>query len=384
MSRAAQESKSLKLKLRYLGDRFDKRALSCDDTQDIAVFGTMLAKIATRVLKNAAQGGPGDLNLKDFLYFEFGGISQGSSVAEINISADPDRPVPAEDSQGQPPSPISCVEDAYRILMGIMHGDRDEESFECFRLIERDIEKFGKSLKTGDELRFPDSKRYLGQDVFYNRRTLREMRSTYNGAVSDRVVGTGRITGFRTNGSVYIRSVEHGDFTFRADPNKVRSSFDGFVGSEVEFVLDAALNGQRKITRIKSCHYLELAPVDKDRDGRIESMLKELSAYSGFEKGWLEGEGEKISDGAIRDAKKFIEMTPELAHRYRMSPTPEGFVSIEYEHEGWGKCLDFLGQGVEVLTYDLGKKFESVEGFFEKINQPTVDRISNRGLVDLG
>lgn len=312
----------------------------------------------------------GKINLEDSLYFEFGGLRKGSAIAGINITCI------SEDFFTQNHNLIPTIEEAYKILMEIINGSRSEKNFAFFKLIKGDIRVFGKKLKDGEGIRFVESSKYAKKDVCYNNKTIRKIRSAYNSGTLERIPGVGRITGFRTSGSVYIQTRSHGDFTFKADPNKVISTFDGHVGSEVEYLIEAKIS-HGKIFDVKNCHYLELARKDEDANKGIQFMMKRLEEYRNYGKGWCEGEGEKINDTAIRNAKKLIEMTPKLANKYIMAPTLEGFVSIEFVLDGWKKCLDFVNQGVEVLEYDLAGRLGTFENFFEEIDSPAIDFISS-------
>lgn len=377
MSKGLLEDNSLELKLRYLGDRFQKHTLSCDDTQDIAVFGKMLTKLATHVLKSADSKELSDINLKNLLYFEFGGISKGSSVAEITITPDLEKSSDSWNPSDKAPNPIHCVKEAYRILMEIINGSKTKENFEYFKIIEHDMAKFGKGLADGEEIDFLESEKYTAKTVRYTRNKMKEIKSAHNCRATNRIVGTGTMTGFKANGHVFINSEDYGKFTFKGHPNKVRSVFDGCIGAKAEFVLGADLNLQNKISRIIKHYYLELAPKNDQSLNAVEFCMQQLNKYAKYEHGWLDGEGEKINRTAVSEAKKFISMAPELANRYLISPTPEGYVFIEFICDGWKKCLEFSDEGIETFGHDIGERLGKFQRTFERSDSDLAEFISN-------
>lgn len=59
MRRQAQVNQGLRLTLQYTGERFDGKALSCADAQDLAVFERMLTKVTDRRIKSSGKEGLG-------------------------------------------------------------------------------------------------------------------------------------------------------------------------------------------------------------------------------------------------------------------------------------------------------------------------------------
>lgn len=92
--------------------------------------------------------------------------------------------------------------------------------------------------------------------------------------------------------------------------------------------------------------------------------------------------GEKISQKAINRAKKFIKISPNLAHRYLISPNPDGCVSLEFFQGGWNKCLEFSSKGVDVFCFGLGKKLDTIERFFPEVNLDLVKFLSSQELSE--
>lgn len=377
MSQTPQERNSLKLNLQYLGDRFSKHTLSCDDTQDIAIFGRMLSKLVMRMIQRGGNKELNDINVKNFLCFEFGGISKGSSVAEINITCDPENLSGPWNPNGAFPDPIACAEEAYRVLMEIISGSKAKQNFEYFKLVEQDMEKFGKALADGEEIDFLESKKYVNENVRYTRKRIAKIRAAHDCGAARRVVGTGTILGFKKNGLVFVNSHNYGKFTFKGHPNKVKSIFDGCIGAKVEFVLNAKLNQQGKISEIIKYCYLELAPKNAQNPNGVEFCMQELEKYASYKHGWFDGEGEEINQEAIGKARKFISQTPEFANRYLISPTPEGFVFIEFVHDGWKKCLEFSGREIEAFGHDIGGRFGRFRRVFGNFNLDLIEFISN-------
>lgn len=57
--------------------------------------------------------------------------------------------------------------------------------------------------------------------------------------------------------------------------------------------------------------------------------LKQLKYIMDLKKGWLDGEGEKITEDAYKKAWCFLFWAKDLAEYFRIYPTPEGGISFE-------------------------------------------------------
>lgn len=377
MRRQAQGSQELRLTLQYMGERFDSYALSCADAQDLAAFERMLTKVTDRKIKSSGKEGLARVNVRDAVYFGLEGISKGSAVVEISV-----KPRSADSLAGRAYAsfgldPVSCVEDGFRVLMEIFQGSQNQESTEYFKLIENDIRGFGKNLKAHESVHFVESKKYGRSDVVFDRGMKRGLMESCRSF--SRVVGTGVLTGFRLNGTVFVLSEEYGAFSCKIPPNAVKVGLDGHIGSEVEFVLTAELNRHGKIRRVEKCHHFWEVIREENRPEHIDSSLKRLDGFAALEKGWLDGEGEEIDPMLIKLAREFIEMTPGLAYKYIVAPGPEGVVGIEFVHEGWKTCLDFFMGGINVFGYDMADRFERFEKCFKKLDSRVVDFTSTAG-----
>lgn len=375
----SESRQDLELTLQYSGARFDSHTLSCSDVQDIAIFEKMLTKIAKRKIERVGRRGDGKFNMKNTFYFELGKISEGSAKVGITVRYAPEDPSGMLPAMAPGFKPISCMEDAFCTLMEIFQGKQDRETRECFKLIGNDIKSFGKNLRESEEINFVESSRYANYGVSYNSETRKKISARAR-KTANRIVGSGRIAGARENGYVYVNSEDHGSFIFKGHSNKAKVSFDGRIGVEVEFVLEAELDQENKITRVKKSHYLGFAPKNSNHADRIKFCMEELEKYSKCEEGWLNGEGEKTDPAAIKNARKFVKISPELANRYLISPTPEGYIFIEFIHDGWRKCLEFSNRGVRAFGYDLGKKLDKFERLFTEPDSDLVEFISRQEL----
>lgn len=377
MRRQPQDSQGLRLTLQYLGERFDSHMLSCADAQDLAVFERMLTKIADRRIKSSGKEGLGGFSVGDAVYFGFESISKGSAVAEISV-----RPRLADSRAGRAYAdfgldPVFCVEDAFRVLMEIFQGSQNEESAEYFKFIEKDIMRFGKNLKTNESVRFVESEKYARSDVVFELGMRRELADSYRSFI--RAVGTGVLTGFRLNGTVFVFSEEYGSFACKIPSNAVKVGLDGHIGSEFEFVLTAELNHKGKIGRVEKCHRFWEVTKKEIISDRIDGSLRSLDEFAALGKGWLDGEGEEIDPASIMAARKFIEMTPGLAHKYIVAPSPEGYAGIEFAHEGWKICVNFTKDGINVLGYDLANSLDDFERFFKGLDSNLIEFASTAG-----
>lgn len=379
MKTESSNSQSLVLTLQYLGKRFDNHGLSCDEAQDMAVFQKMLVKIAAFKAGGADAKKLDAASVKRDFYFGVGRTSLCSGEVEINVIYDPKDPPRSKESRNSGLESISCIEGAFETLMKVLQNPKGKGVSKCFKLIQADLKHFGKNLDDQERIRFVESKIYTNVDVFYDSETRKKISSCGN-KNPERIAGLGRITGLKENGYMYIRSKDYGDFGCAAHPNKVKTAFDGNLGSEVEFVVEAILNERNRIEKVKNYHYIEFAPQKGNVEDEIESCMKLLNEFADLEAGWLNGEGEKPPLTTISEAKKFIGKTPDLAYKYLISPDPDGGVCLEFFDNGWEKYLDFTSEGIEVHFMDLADKFDSVERFFKEVDSDLVEFVSNRKL----
>lgn len=377
MERQQPNSQGLQLSLQYLGERFESHTLSCADARDLAIFERMLTKIADHRIKASGKEPLGGASIRDVVYFGFEGITKGSAVAEINViprSADSQaRKAYAESGF----DPVSCVEDAFRVLMEILQGSQNEEIVECFKFIEKDIKSFGKNLKPNESVRFVGSEKYARPDIVFTTGLKRELTSSCKNLT--RLVGTGSLTGFQLNGTMFVHSEMHGRFRCKILPEAVKARLDGHIGSSIDFVLTADLDHHGKIRRVEKCHHFNFSISEENKPALIDLRLKTLDEFSALEKGWMDGEGEKIDPASIKTARKFIEMTPELAHEYIVAPNPEGSAGIEFVHEGWSIGVNFPSDGINVLGFDLADKFDDFERSFAKLDSNLIEFVSTAG-----
>lgn len=382
MNIESPRNQGLELTLQYLGERFQNHTISCGDAQDIVIFEKILTKIAAHNMESRNKKKLNGVNVKNAFYFEFGKMSEGSAKIGISIRYAPENFAVAGGPMDPDLNPMSYMEEAFRILMKIFQGSESKETVRYFKLIKNYLKDFGKNLKNEDKIRFVESRQYANADVFYDSETRKTILNRRHKSLK-RVVGSGKILGSKSDGSVYIRPQNYEDFVFKGHPNKAKTVFDGCMGSEVEFVLEAEPSDDKKMGVIKNFHYLELAPEKNCQDDSVKSCMEELDKYAKCEKGWLDGEGEKMHPAAIQDARKFVEMAPEFARRYLISPLPEGHIFIEFAFDGWEKCLKFSGKGVKAFGYDLGKQFPKFERSFAKFGPNVVEFLLSHNPGDL-
>jgi hypothetical protein len=125
---------------------------------------------------------------------------------------------------------------------------------------------------------------------------------------------------------VTIRS-EIGEFNAKVPVDRIRSVFDGKIGSVVEFSIDAVLSPENRVRRIQAVHYVDLIEDGPD----VERLSGRLSEFKSLNKGWLEGAGEPVNEEAAKvslDLAKFINASFEGVRVY---PTPQGGVQLEYD-----------------------------------------------------
>ena len=102
---------------------------------------------------------------------------------------------------------------------------------------------------------------------------------------------------------------------------------------------------------------------DRFRDARLpfDALSERLDDLATLQKGWLgNGLGEIPAREAIVNAGRFIAKKEELSDKFRLYPTGEGGISIEFNNNNWLFEVEMLPSGgieIDAVSND-GKSFD--------------------------
>ncbi|WP_025769460.1 hypothetical protein [Thioalkalivibrio sp. HK1] len=106
--------------------------------------------------------------------------------------------------------------------------------------------------------------------------------------------------------------------------------------------------------------------------------IERLQELSEIEKGWLgDGQGERVVELALLQAKELISARADLADLFRIFPTIDGGVSLEFDIDDWSFAVEIMPDGVVEIDggSEGGEVFEgrSFDGlskdFFEALDE---------------
>lgn len=70
-----------------------------------------------------------------------------------------------------------------------------------------------------------------------------------------------------------------------------------------------------------------------------------LNELANLDSGWLNGEGEVISESCLRDCQRFLDRIDQNDIVYDIAPTPDGGILVEFKVDGWDYSVDFEDDG---------------------------------------
>ena len=106
--------------------------------------------------------------------------------------------------------------------------------------------------------------------------------------------------------------------------------------------------------------------------------IERLQELSEIERGWLgDDQGERIADPALLRARRLVAMRAHLADLFRVFPTADGGVSLEFDIDGWSFAVEIMPDGaVEIDGSSMdGEVFEVrsfdglSKGFFDAFDE---------------
>ncbi len=250
------------------------------------------------------------------------------------------------------------------------------------------MSEIGVNMREGEYMEFQDKKCRDGEVVRWSReRRENFVDSCWRGRSVTRERGvraiefkeTGPLVGNDTvSNSIQIQTSEHGCIWLPLDGlSQNISRFDGNLSSPVKISTDIEIKANGKL---KSVEKVRSADIDGTfSDGVLECIVR-LSELSALERGWLgEGDGETISPLAVSRAMHLIHTRSHLVNLYRIFPTEEGGISLQFRKGSWRYAAEMMSDGsaeIDASSSD-GNFFELrtynflSSGFFEGFDEMT-------------
>jgi hypothetical protein len=336
-------------RLRYIGSRFNGGRLPVDVLPDLQAFRDLLAAFAedawrhrNRSRKRLPKG------FERSLAFSLTAIQDGSAIPVLQW----DRNLAQAYFPGFPDSMEELVDRSFKDLVGLVDAAATgtlPASLPTGHV--RALNKLGASLKDGERIEFLGSQGHDGDVVYldsYRRKKLiTHVKETYD----KRVSGTGHLHANFQDGVIVVRTEAYGDLRLEVGSEAITSTYDGSLGQEVQFDVVLELDHNDRVRSIREIHDAVLVDDEEDLDWlRCALRLEELAE---LKPGWHgDGEGEAISTAARKAADTLLQLRPKFLQAYRIYPTLEGGLLIEFIASGWDLSVEFLPKG-EVQIYGI-------------------------------
>ncbi|MBB3998412.1 hypothetical protein [Aureimonas pseudogalii] len=364
-------------RLRYVGQRFEGARLPLDVISDLPAFRNLVVAFAKDIWRAENHGRVRlPKGFDQALGFDLVALEDGSAVPCLAWSRE----------SAQVPLPTmsdyidTVVDAAYQQAVDLMdraaRGDYPAGALSVAAV--RALDRFGSSLREDERIEFLGSAGRDGNVVSITperrRQFLKKVKDTY----TLRVEGIGWLSGLSTEaGWIEVQTDQHGSLRIPVDGDEVHQAFDGNTRQRVRFDLSVIFDREDAVRSVAEAH--DVAMIDEEVDQAIEKAETRLSHLKTLEDGWKDGEGVAIADRSIKNAQHLLARRSTLATSFRIYPTLEGGVQIEFEAGGWELSVEMSANG-EVEFY--GSRLDGTADFdpstYEGIDEAFLEELDDR------
>lgn len=328
--------------LRYVGNRFDGGHLPLDVLPDLFAFRDLIiARAKERWLKE----NPGRLRLprgfNHSLLFDLVGLTHESAGPQIRW----DRDAAARTSPELAGEIGALLEQAYAET-AVLFSDAAQGKFPS--VLPRDqlgaLNRFGSALRPGERIELKGQNDNRGEVIYVDFERRKSLLTKVGETYTKRYAGSGTLVTTSSDGYISLDTDELGRITLPIEPEIVLQHYDGNLGSDVQFDLMIVLDVADKFRTVEKC--LDITIVDASDDPEFRDAMNRVSELRKLEKGWLDGEGEAISQGAVKAARAVLVKRPDIAKlRLGIFPTEEGGLTFEFHKGGWNYVIEVMLAG---------------------------------------
>jgi hypothetical protein len=354
-------------RLRYVGPRFEGGRLPLDVLSDLPAFRDLVVAFAKDTWRRQnAQRKRVPRGFERSIVFDLIAIEDGTAIPLMVF----DRAAAQSVLPGFSDSFDDLIDEAYSELVRLF-DDVSQNRFPSSLSPDhiRALNKFGAGLRNGDRIEFLDGAATAGPDVVYvdaHRRKdlITHLKETYE----TRYEGIGRLRANDEEGKITVVTDDHGDIELDVGKDAVLSTYDGNLGSNVQFDLLVELDQDDKFKSVAEIYHLDI--VDEEIVAELERCRGRLSDLERrLHDGWYDGDGKQIAPSAIENATRLLSKKPTLSSHFCIYPTPEGGVLFEFESGGWDWSVECLPGGkVEFYGVEIGGKNEQEPQEFSAID----------------
>lgn len=363
------------LSLRYVGRRFEKGRLPVDVLSDLPALRDLIAALAKQEFrhthpdrKRVPQG------FDRAISFALVEIEDGSAMPVLSLET--------EIVQQSLPNIGNEMERTVAKAFERIAKIYDDAAHNVFpQALPQDairaLAKLGANIQDNERIEFQgevgQDGKVVSLDPYRRKSLLTRVRETY----SKEFEGVGTLTGIdASHNSIQVATEQYGEIQLQLnDVSMPAEEFDGNLHALVEFSISIELDAHDDFKGVQEVNSVDLV---RPYDEAVMNCLNRLQELSKNEKGWLgDNQGEQLVHLAGMRATQLVFMRTKLADLFRIFPTEDGGLSIEFDRDDWSFAVEIMPDGsmeIDASAVD-GRVFEAQsfddfsEEFFSAFDQ---------------
>ena len=363
--------------LRYVGDRFAKKRLPLDVLPDLSAFRDLVVAVAKSLwLSDHPERQRLPRGFDKSMKFDLIDFTDGSAKPKIQWNY-----VSAEEISEDLAAEISGLID--RSMSNITHlfdaagHDRLPNTLPAQQIMA--LNKFGSNLMAQEKVEFTGSRGTDGEVVYLDTSRRRDIITKVRGVYEQRYTGAGSLltTSIDGGGHIIVDTAEYAKIQIPVPFAIVQSHYGANLGSEVQFDLRVELD--KNDTFKKVLEVLDVSIVNASDAPEFLDDMKQISDLRKLSTGWLDGNGQEISQLAIQGARSVLDNAAVLAGSCGIFPTSIGGVSFEFVRDGWDYTIELLPDGqIEFYGIEIEGPEEIEPISFEGVNDRFLGKLQER------
>jgi hypothetical protein len=355
--------------LRYVGSRFSDARLPVEVLPDLQAFRDLLVAYAKELWREEHQDRKRlPKGFDKSISLDLVAVEQGSAVPKLEWNANPDDVL----LPGFVDQMADIVDRSYEQIIGLItRSASGAGASDLGRDQIRALNRLGAGLGAGEKIEFVGSQTQDGNVVYLDAGRRKTLITNSSATYQVRYEGTGVIYGVHVDGRLWIETEEHGEIELNVDASRVEQEFN--VNNMVEFAIQIETDTQDNFKRVVDVFDVEL--IDPTSGPDYLACRERLSELATIKDGWHNGTGVAIVQIAVEHATDFLEARPAHAKAYRIYPTEDGGVLIEFAMRGWDYSVEFCRDGaVEMFGVEINgvgelatRQFSGIDEAFLKL-----------------
>lgn len=364
----------LEIQLRYVGERFEDARLPVDVLGDLQAFRDLVVAFARQQWRDVYQRKRVPQGFDQSLSFDLSEIKKGSAVPLLKWNRAAAQFSLPDFADGLTP----IVSEALRRVVGLI-DDAACGQFPAALPAEhiRALNRFGSGLRPNERIEFIGGTGGSGKVVYLNSERRKEIITRVRETYVLRFEGSGIVVGVYApldgNCHIDVETESYGRIVIPVERELAINELNGSIDSHVQFDVEVELDNRDSFRRVVDAHSLAL--IDEKVVSDIDRCRKRLEQLTSLADGWDEGEGSRVAKIASKAAAEFIEKRPGMASHYRLFPTHEGGVLLEFRASGWDLSLEFESTGaIDFFGVEIAGDGEVKPMSFERVSDALIKK----------